>query len=178
MSSSRLRQVKKSKSLGTTWRVSESLNELERYYSILSDLYTTKVKKPLPPFDYFELLMRRNLAKFIFVFIGDELIGGIVCPISDHKAIYELYVCGLDHQFRENYPSVLATYAALEHGSNTGLKYFDFMGAGALGESYGVREFKARFGGDEIEFGRFHLVLNPLMFAIGKFGLKMIAKLR
>ena len=178
MSASRLRQVKKSISLGTEWRESNSVNDLKRFYEILRILYSTKVKKPLPPFEYFESLMSKNLAKFLFVFIGEELIGGIVCPVFENKAIYELYICGLDYEYRENYPSVLATYAAIDWGSRLGLKYFDFMGAGALGESYGVREFKARFGGVEVEYGRFHWVASPFLYAVGKFGMKLLSKLR
>lgn len=178
MSSSRLRQVKKSISLGTVWRESSSISELHLFYKILQSLYRSKVKKPLPQIHYFEVLMRTNLAKFLFVFRGEELIGGIVCPVYENKAIYELYVCGMDQEYRDNYPSVLATYAAIELGAKLGLKYFDFLGAGALGESYGVRDFKARYGGEEVEYGRFQLVLNPFLYAIGTFGLKMLAKLK
>jgi lipid II:glycine glycyltransferase (peptidoglycan interpeptide bridge formation enzyme) len=51
------------------------------------------------------------------------------------------------------------------------------MGAGKPDESYGVRDFKAKFGGQLVEHGRFQIVLSPLLYEIGKMGVKMMKKL-
>ena len=175
MSSSRFRQVKKALKNGAQWRESNSLSELTSFYSILEKLYREKIRKPLLPLSFFEELMRRDLAKFLFVYAEDKVVGGIVCPIQTNRKIFEFYVCGLDSEYRDMYPSVLATYAAIEYGLENDLGIFDFMGAGSPDEAYGVREFKARFGGEEVEEGRFIRVLDPVMFKIGKVGLKILA---
>jgi len=41
------------------------------------------------------------------------------------------------------------------------------MGAGKLDEEYGVREFKEKFGGKLVEYGRFICVNNRLLYQLG-----------
>ena len=51
------------------------------------------------------------------------------------------------------------------------------MGAGAPGDGgYGVRDFKAKFGGELVEYGRFKYVCNPVLYAIGKLGVAILKK--
>jgi serine/alanine adding enzyme len=112
------------------------------------------------------------------VYVENKVVGGIVCPVLDHRKIFEFYVCGLDGEYRDHYPSVMATYAAMEYALQNGIALFDFMGAGSPDEAYGVREFKSRFGGEEVEHGRFITILNPTMYSVGKAGLKILAKIK
>lgn len=176
MSSSRWRQIKQAVKNGSQWKESKSLDEVRDFYSILEALYKEKIKKPLLPFSFFQDLLERDLAKYLLVYVEDKVVGGIVCPILDQQKIFEFYVCGLDAEYRNHYPSVMATYAAMEYALQNGIALFDFMGAGSPDEAYGVREFKSRFGGEEVEHGRFIFILNPTMYSIGKIGLKILAK--
>ena len=50
------------------------------------------------------------------------------------------------------------------------------MGAGKPDDGYGVRDFKAKFGGQLVEHGRFLHVMNPLLYNIGKLGVKLLKK--
>ena len=50
------------------------------------------------------------------------------------------------------------------------------MGAGKPDDDYVVRDFKAKFGGQLVEHGRFLHVLNPLFYNIGKIGVKLLKK--
>ena len=50
------------------------------------------------------------------------------------------------------------------------------MGAGKPDEAYGVRDFKARFGGEQVEHGRFLYINKPLLYRVGKFGVKLLKK--
>ena len=53
------------------------------------------------------------------------------------------------------------------------------MGAGKPGDGgYGVRDFKAKFGGKIVEHGRFLHVNNKLKYFIGKIGIYIIKKLK
>ena len=55
----------------------------------------------------------------------------------------------------------------------------DLAAAGISGntdEAYGVRDFKAKFGGEEVEYGRFLCVTKPLLYKIGEFGVKLLKK--
>ena len=76
-------------------------------------------------------------------------------PFFKNKMVYEWYVAGLDRDFKKAYPSVMATWAGIKYANDHGYTSFDFMGAGIPSQSYGVREFKSKFGGQLLNFGRF-----------------------
>lgn len=178
MSSSRLRQVKKGIKNGAEFMEAKNIDDVKSFYSILQELYQEKIKKPLPKWDFFERFFESDMGKYLLVYFEGKVIGGIMCPIQEGSAIYEWYIAGKDGEFRDQYPSVLATYAAMDYGLKNNMNYFDFMGAGAVDEEYGVRDFKARFGGKELEHGRFLLILNKTMYQVGKKGLSLMSKLK
>jgi len=45
-------------------------------------------------------------------------------------------------------------------------------------KSYGVREFKSKFGGEEVRFGRYIKINRPVLYWIGKTGLKILQKIK
>lgn len=173
VSSSRMRQIKKAQKNSVKWKEAENMEEVEMFYNILSRLYKYKIRKPLLPFEFFSNFFESSLGKYFLVDYKGKIIGGIMCPIIEGKAIYEFYVCGLDDEYKEQYPSVMATWAAMEYANQNNIPLFDFMGAGKPDEKYGVREFKARFGGELVEYGRFIKVNNPFLYNLGKLGLKV-----
>ena len=107
----------------------------------------------------------------------NTIIGGIVCPVLKNKTIYEWYVCGKDGKYENVYPGVLATWAAMQYANKNNIRVFDFMGAGKPGEDYGVREFKSKFGGELVEYGRYIYVSKPQLYKLGKLGVKVLKKL-
>ena len=173
MSSNRLRQIKSSIQLGAIIAEPSTEQEVLDFYGILQRLYREKVKKPLPGPDMFLLFWRSPLVKIFLIKHEGAVIGGIFCPIYRNRVIYEWYVCGDDGRVKGLNPSVLATWAPIEYGLHHGFDYFDFMGAGRPDEDYGVRDFKARFGGEEVCFGRYEIVLNKPLYRVAKFGLKL-----
>lgn len=178
MSSSRWRQIKKGLKNGAEIKEAQNEGEVIAFYEILLDLYKTKIKKPLLPKSFFKAFYNQSLGKYLLIYYEGKIIGGIMCPILSNKAIYEFYICGLDHEFRDQNPSILATWAPIDYASENNLKYFDFMGAGSPEEEYGVRDFKSRFGGEEVEHGRFIYILNKSKYKLGKLGLKVLSKLK
>lgn len=50
------------------------------------------------------------------------------------------------------------------------------MGAGEPGVPYGVRDFKAEFGGQLVEHGRFIHICKPMLYRIGKLGVKFLKR--
>ncbi len=173
ISDSRRRQIVRARNEGVTWKEAESREEVIVFFDILSDLYREKIKKPLPPKEFFTGFFTSDLGKYLMVWYKGRIIGGIMCPVQEQRAIYEFYVCGLDKDYKDQYPSVMATWAAIEYATRNRISCFDFMGAGPPDRQYGVREFKARFGGEEVEYGRFLRINRPLLYAIGKLGLRL-----
>lgn len=173
MTEQRIRQVKKALKNGVEIVLATSEQEIRDWYQILSRLYRTKVRTPLWSEAFFLHFYRSGVGKYLLVKYQDKVIGGMMCPILNNKAIYEWYVCGLDEEYRELYPSVMATYAAIEYAKAKGLPLFDFMGAGKPTVPYGVRDFKMEFGGELVEHGRFLCVRKPILYEIGKFGVRI-----
>jgi hypothetical protein len=176
MSESRRRQIKKAIKSGVEIIEAQSQDDVIAYYEILKDLYINKVKTPLFPVEFFLSFFDNSFGKYLLVKYEGKIIGGIMCPILKARTIYEWFVCGLDEQYKNQYPSVMATYAAIEYANSNNISCFDFMGAGKPDEAYGVRDFKARFGGEMVEHGRYLYVRKPLLYNIGKLGVKLLKK--
>ena len=176
MSESRRRQIKKAIKSGVEIIEAQSQDDVIAYYEILKDLYINKVKTPLFPVEFFLSFFDNSFGKYLLVKYEGKIIGGIMCPILKARTIYEWFVCGLDEQYKNQYPSVMATYAAIEYANSNNISCFDFMGAGKPDEAYGVRDFKARFGGEMVEHGRYLCVRKPLLYNIGKLGVKLLKR--
>ena len=88
--------------------------------------------------------------------------------------VYEWFECGLNAQYKEQYPSVMATYMGMCYAAEQGIGRYDMMGAGVPDVPYGVRDFKAEFGGQLVEHGRFVCVREPLLYKIGTMAVKMM----
>lgn len=176
MSEQRRRQLKKAIKNGAEICEAQSEQDIRDWYLILSQLYREKVRTPLFSVDFFLQFYSNKVCKYLLVKYEGKIIGGMMCPILEGKAIYEWYVCGADEEYKELYPSVVATHAAIEYAKTNGLPLFDFMGAGNPDEAYGVRDFKMEFGGELVEHGRYLCVRKPMLYWIGKMGVKWLKR--
>ena len=185
LSDNRCRQVRKAQATVeclTNERVNEE--EIREWYKVLSELYRTKVKTPLWPIDFFLEAYRKGIAKFLLVKHEGRIIGGsmVVCEgVKELRSegmkggtVYEWFECGLNAEYKDQYPSVMATYAGIQLAHQSGCKRYDMMGAGEPGVPYGVRDFKAEFGGQLVEHGRFLCVTKPLLYKIGTIAVKIL----
>ncbi|MDD4968620.1 MAG: peptidoglycan bridge formation glycyltransferase FemA/FemB family protein [Paludibacter sp.] len=168
LSTTRRREIKLSVKSGVVWQETKNKEDIQSYYAILQELYTSKVKTPLFPLDFFEKLIIHNNGKLFVIRLNNKIIGGSVCVVLANRTVYEWFVCGLDGQFKNVYPSTIATWAAIEYTALNDYSCFDMMGAGKPDSGYGVREFKSKFGGKLVEDGRFLYLSNPFLFKIGK----------
>lgn len=191
---SRKRDIRTSVRDGATIIEKPTLERVREYYTILEHLYKTRVKTPLFPLSFFEKLWQHKDGRFILVELNGEIIGGTVCVVFNrdkfetinHKSqittppsvVYEWFVCGRDGEWKSIFPSSLATYAGIMYAAEHGCARFDMMGAGSPNEAYGVRDFKARFGGKEVEHGRFLCVTKPLLYKMGVLGVKILKSIK
>lgn len=174
MSEQRIRQVKKAMKNRVEIVEPQSEQEIREWYRILKQLYRHKVRTPLWSEEFFLQFYRNGVGKYLLVKYEGKVIGGMMCPVFADRAIYEWYVCGLDETYKEQYPSVMATYAAIEYAKQNGIPLFDFMGAGVPDKPYGVRDFKMEFAGEVVEYGRYLCIRNTLLYKIGKWGVRML----
>jgi serine/alanine adding enzyme len=69
------------------------------------------------------------------------------------------------------------TWEEIRFSSNRGLRYYDFGGAGWPEEEYGPRDFKAKFKGDLVCYGRYRRVYAPWRLKAAEKGYCMIRSL-
>ena len=156
----------------------EREQKIQEFYAILENLYKTKVKTPLFPVEFFLELSKHKDARFLLTELNGKIIGGTVCVAQEGKCLYEWFACGEDGVYPHVFPSCYATYAGIKYAAEHMIPRFDMMGAGKPDEAYGVRDFKAKFGGKEGEHGRFLCVTKPLLYKIGTIGVKILKKLK
>ena len=147
--------------------------DVREWYAILAELYRTKVRTPLWPAEFFIEAFRQGIGRFMFARHEGVIIGGSMV-VTDGKAVYEWFECGLNVQYKDQYPSVFATFAGMCYAAQHGIPRYDMMGAGVPGVPYGVRDFKAEFGGDMVEYGRFLHIAKPVLYIIGKWGVTVL----
>lgn len=176
LSKSRKRDIRVSFRDGSVIVNNPTIKQVRSYYTILADLYKTKVKLPLFPLEFFEKLYELDSSRFLLVEYNGEIFGGTVCVCLQNKTMFEWFVCGKDGVVKNIFPSEVATYAGLQCSVDDNCAKFDMMGAGSPDVKYGVRDFKAKFGGQLVEYGRYLCLCNSLLYKLGKLGVKFLKK--
>jgi hypothetical protein len=145
--------------------------ELGLFYDLVSRSYAA-VRVPLADPSLFEaafeLLYPRGMVKFLLAWIGDECVAASAELI--HGDMVFGWYSGVDRSFSSYVPNELLMWHILEWGAENGCRVYDFGGAGRSNEEYGVRDFKAKFGGDLVSFGRNAHVHSPFRLALSKAG--------
>jgi hypothetical protein len=180
LSKSKIRQVKKGFEQGAIIIDKPTLKQVQSFYKILSNLYNNKIRKPLPSWSFFEafyqIQVKENSGKYLLVSYQNKIIGGIMLPVFNGKTVYEWYVAGNDSEYKKLYPSVLATWAGLNFAKENQYSSFDFMGAGFPNIPYGVREFKSKFGGQLVNYGRFRKIHYKSIYYLAQAFLSLLKK--
>lgn len=91
------------------------------------------------------------------------------------KTVYQWY-WGIEI-IKSIYPAECITWGDIEWGHQHGYEIYDFGGAGWPNKPYGVRDFKAKFGGDLVNYGRYRKIYSPLKFALAERGYELIRNL-
>lgn len=177
LNSTKQRQVRQTEKSGVVCSLSLEQEDILGFYQILKRTYKQKVKKPLFPVEFFLKVVKQDFARFFVVKKDEQVIGGILC-VTNGQVLYEWFICGDEKSGKGIYPSVIATWKAIEYAANNGFAYFDFMGAGKPDEHYGVRDFKVQFGGMVLEQGRFLYLCKPGLYRFSKNMLHIIQKIK
>jgi lipid II:glycine glycyltransferase (peptidoglycan interpeptide bridge formation enzyme) len=154
-------------------KMSEVTNtaELEHWYEILQKTYSN-AQVPLADRSLFvaafKELYPKGMAKFLLAQVdGVTAACSIELPYKD--TIYGWYG-GSDREYSDYLPNEMLIWHILEWGANSGYHVYDFGGAGKPDEEYGVRDFKAKFGGELVNFGRNIYVHNSMLLKLSKQG--------
>lgn len=152
--------------------------DLTIWYGILHQTYRN-ARIPLAHLSLFEaaldVLAPRGMARFLLVRVGGTPVG-CSAELAYKDTIYGWYG-GSDRTYGRYIPNDLLVWHILEWGARNGYRVYDFGGAGMPDEKYGVRDFKAKFGGQLVSFGRFTQVHAPFRLRLSTVGYQLLRRL-
>jgi hypothetical protein len=152
---------------------------IEKLYEILKSVYN-HAKLPLVDIDLFlnayKIMNKKEMIKF-FVAVKDTEMIGTRIVFTYNKTIYDWYA-GSDYKYYKYNPNDFLPWKVMEWGHENGYKYFDFGGAGKPDKPYGVRDYKLKFGGELVNWGRFEKVHQPLLMKVGEIGFEMYKRIK
>ena len=171
--SKRRNEVRRATKEGAYFSIEHTEDSLKKCYGILQEVYS-KAKLPIPDYNFFYNLYRMgsNSKLLIFCAYYENEIIGCMLALSFKNTIYDFYA-GSMRKFYNKYPNDLIPWEVFKWGRENNYKVFDFGGAGKPGVPYGVREYKKKFGGEFVNYGRYEKVHKHLLMEIGKLGLKI-----
>lgn len=177
--SKRRNEIRRAKREGTSVRELKSKNEIEEAFQILSDVYKN-ARVPMHDFSLFraayEILHPKGMVHFFGAFNNGNLIGTIFVLCYKDR-VYDWYAGSL-REYYQLYPNDILPWEVFLWARDNGYKFFDFGGAGRPDNPYGVRDYKKKFGGEMVIFGRYEKIHKPLMMKFGKLGLKIWKRIR
>jgi hypothetical protein len=138
-------------------------------YRLLQDVYA-RVQIPLTDKSMFEaaldVLAPRGMFRILIARAGEHYAATILL-LTYHGRILYWYI-GADRSSPSS--SSLLVWHAMQWGKENGYDIFDFGGGGKPGQEYGPREFKSRFGGVQVNYGRNVCVHSPARLKVSQVG--------
>ncbi len=100
----------------------------------------------------FEVLGPRGQFQIVLALADGRAIGGRASLVYKDRLLD--WYAGADRDYARLYPNDFLVWHLLQWGQTQGYQIFDFGGAGHPDKPYGVRDFKERFGGQLVNYGR------------------------
>lgn len=123
-----------------------------------------------------EILVPRGMARFFLARVeGKPAACSVELLYKDRS--YGWYG-GTDREFSSYNPTEILYWHVFEWSAANGYRVYDFGGAGKPDEEYGVRDFKSKFGGELVEYGRNTCVHAPLLLRASKMGYSVARRLK
>jgi hypothetical protein len=122
----------------------------------------------------YDFLHSKGMIQFFLAWIDNE------CIAASAELIYKDCIYGwfggVDRDYSSFVPNELLMWHILKWGAENGFKIYDFGGAGKQEEKYGVRDFKAKFGGNLVRYGRNMYVRSKARLAFSKLAYEFYRK--
>jgi predicted N-acyltransferase len=152
---------------------------LSACYKLLHQTFHN-ARVPLPDRSLFEsafnVLYPKGMIRFLIARVGNVPAAASI-ELLHKKTIYGWFG-GMDRAFGSYNPNEMLMWDILKWGANNGYQLYDFGGAGIPGQPYGVRDFKAKFGGKLVCFGRNTCIHAPRRFFIGNTGYRLYRRIK
>lgn len=155
---------------------------LPTFYGLLKKTYQ-HARIPLADISLFEatfdVLLPKKMARFILVYVDNVPVTASLSLL--YKDVIYGWYNGTDRAYRKFGPNESEVWELINWGINNGYGVFDFGGAGKPGEDYGVREFKAKFNGQLVNYGRntyihaaMRMKLSKITYGIARYSISRL----
>jgi hypothetical protein len=149
------RNIKKARRVGVAIEERTDAAAIAEGYAILRAVYR-RLGVPLPDRSLFDAAARilGPSGRFTMLLARlDEMPIGVLTLLS-HRDVLTYWYTGTLRAHATARAGDLLVWHAIGFGHRTGLRTMDFGGAGRPDEPYGVRDFKAKYGGELVDHGR------------------------
>ncbi|MCL4804836.1 MAG: GNAT family N-acetyltransferase [Anaerolineae bacterium] len=163
---------------GVTVIEGTSEDHVDEGYEVLRGIYA-RTRVPLADRSLFmaafRLLTPRGMLKLLLARYEGRTIGAVF-DLHYKDRIFGWYG-GADRTFHGLAANELLIWHIIRRGQEQGMVTFDFGGAGKPGVPYGPRDFKAKFGGELVNYGRNTCVHAPWRLRIAEAGYELRRRL-
>ena len=144
-------------------------HQLKPWYEVLQQTYRN-ARVPLADLSLFqaayEILQPKGMIRFTQARVGTAIAATSV-ELLYRDVVYGWYG-GIDRRLRTYDANELLMWHILAWGAEHGYTTYDFGGAGVPGQAYGPRDFKAKFHGRLVNYGRNTLISAPARLWLSK----------
>jgi len=146
--------------------------DIKAGYQIIKDTYD-RIGLPSPQPDLFlnaAKILKTNI-KFFAAYLDDKIIGCRIYLVYKH-IIYDWYAGG-NLEYSGYHPNDLLPWNMMLWAKENNFKIYDFAGAGKPNKAYSVRDYKLKFGGQLLSFGRYQYIHKPVLYQLGVLGMSV-----
>jgi hypothetical protein len=175
VASSALRNVRKARRLGVTVEEAADRVQLAAGHEVLREVYD-RIRVPLPRRSLFEsahrLLTPLGRFRVLLASVESRVIG--VLTLLRFRDVLTYWYTGTLRADARYRAADLLVWHAIQLGRAEGCRVLDFGGAGRPAEPYGVRDFKAKYGGCLVNHGRDLWVPSPMRLRAATAGYELV----
>ena len=146
-------------------------------YAVLRNVYK-RIQVPLPDLSLFQaafdILRPAGMVRILAARQNGTTLGVLFLLV--HKGIATYWYTGCLREHSALRPADLLVWSALQSCKQLNCHTYDFGGAGRLDEEYGVRDFKAKYGGQLVNFGRHVCTHAPWRFKLTRRGYQLVRR--
>ncbi len=171
------RNIQKARKTGV--RVEEATDDagIEAGYRILREVYK-RIRVPLPDRSLFDAAQRilrpRGMFRLLLAVLDDGPIGAM--SLLRYKDMVTYWYTGTLRAYTTHRAGDLLVWHAITSSRTDGCRTLDFGGAGRPDEPYGVRDFKAKYGGELVDPGRDVWVPHPFRLRVTTAGYELVRR--
>jgi CelD/BcsL family acetyltransferase involved in cellulose biosynthesis len=113
----------------------------------------------------YDILRPQGMIEFVVIYDGDRPVAADTMLLCK-KQVFAWY--GGSHRISGVSPAAFMQWREIEWSAQNGFEHYDFGGAGWPDVPYGVRDFKASFGGKLVCYGRYRKVYSRWKMALAE----------